>query len=481
MAPEQDRTQDRTVVNVFGALAAVAAFLIAAVAVVAIVNKDASTSAGGSSAPVTVTLTEYKINPSAITASVNGKLEVTNSGTMIHNLVVTNGPKTPDIAPGKSATLDLSGLAAGTYEVTCTIAGHAAAGMKGTLTISASGGSSSGSSSSASGSHSSSGTPDYQAMDAAMIAGADAYVAAFLKYGTGVPTAGRGNQLLEPVLEPDGYKHINLTASIIDWEVEPGKVVKAWSYNGQVPGPSIKVQPGDKLRVTLKNDTPMGQDIHWHGISTPFGQDGVAPITQPMVKPGESYTYQFTAPLTHEMGMYHPHNGGEISVVNGMYGQFQVGDVPLPNGRTISGVKLPDRINVTQSMPMVLNDAGNLGLTLNGKAFPATDPIVAKVGETLQVVYHNEGLQCHPMHLHRVKQLVIEKDDWPLDQPYFVDTLTICPGERYTVLVSPTADEVGIWAWHCHILTHAETEKGLAYMVTALVVPPVPERGQSAS
>ena len=482
MAPEQDRTQDRTVLNVFGALVAVTAFLIAAVAVVAIVNKDSSTnSSGGGSSTVAVTLSEYKINPSAISAPVGGKLEVTNNGTMPHNLAVTNGPKTPDIAAGKSATLDLSSLKEGTYEVTCTIAGHAAAGMKGTLTVTAAG-SSSGSSSSASGSHSSaSGTPDYQAMDDAMIAGADAYLAAFKAYGTGVPTKGRGNQLLEPTAGADGYKQINLTAAIIDWEVEPGKVVKAWSYNGQVPGPTIKVQPGDKLRITLKNDTPMGQDIHWHGISTPFGQDGVSPITQPMIQPGQTYTYEFTAPLTHEMGMYHPHNGGDISVVNGMYGQFQVGDVPLPVGKTVSGIKQPNQYNVTQTMPMVLNDAGNLGLTLNGKAFPATDPIVAKVGETLQVTYHNEGLTCHPMHLHRIKQLVVEKDDWPLDSPYFVDTLTICPGERYTVLITPTADEVGIWAWHCHILTHAETDKGLAYMVTALVVPPVPPRGQSAS
>ena len=82
------------------------------------------------------------------------------------------------------------------------------------------------------------------------------------------------------------------------------------------------------------------------------------------------------------------------------------------------------------------------------------------------------------MHLHRVKQLVVAKEDWALDQPYFVDTLTICPGERYTVLISPTAEETGIWAWHCHILTHAETEEGLKYMVTVLVVPAAAPGGQ---
>jgi plastocyanin len=482
MAPDQDRT----VLSVFGALVAVAAFLIAAVAVIAVVSND-HTSGTKSSGPVAVSLSEYKITPSTINVPVGGSVEVTNAGSMPHNLTVAGGPATPDIAAGKTATLDLSSLKAGTYEVTCSIAGHAAAGMKGTLVIGGSGSSSSSGSSDMAGMSSPSdvanGTASaatYQAMDDAMTAGMTDYVNAFLKYGTGVPTAGRGNQPLTPALEADGFKHINLTASIIDWEVEPGKTVKAWSYNGMVPGPSIRVEPGDKLRITLKNDTPMGQDIHWHGIDTPFGQDGLSPLTQPMIQPGESYTYEFTAPAYHEMGMYHAHNNGAISVVNGLYGQFQIGDVPLPNGKTVSGTKLPDKITVNTAMSMVLNDAGNIGLSLNGKAFPATDPIVAKVGETLQVTYHNEGLQCHPMHLHHVKQLVIEKDDWALDQPYYVDTLTICPGERYTVLISPTADDVGIWAYHCHILTHAETDKGLAYMVTALVVPPVPPAGTSA-
>ena len=476
MAPNQDRSM----LAVFGSLTAVAAFLLAAVGIIVVVNDDGSSSTSTAAAPVTVTLTEFKITPGTINMPVGGSLDVVNGGTMAHNLTVTGGPGTPDIAAGKSATLDLSKLSAGTYEVTCTIAGHAAAGMKATLVVGGSGSSSSSGSSSDMAMGSST-EPDYQAMDTAMQDGAAAYLDAFTKYGTGVPTQGRGNQLLEPVAGADGYKQINLTLSIIDWEVEPGKIVKAWAYNDQVPGPWIKVQPGDKIRVTLKNDSPMGQDIHWHGISTPFGQDGVAPLTQPMVEPGQTYTYEFTAPAEPEMGMYHPHNGGSISVVNGAYGQFQVGELPLPDGKTVSGNKLPDKINITKEMPMVLNDAGTIGLSLNGKAFPATDPIVANPGDWLKVTYHNEGLTCHPMHLHRVKQLVIAKEDWALDSPYYVDTLTVCPGERYTVLINPTADETGIWAWHCHILTHAETDKGLAYMVTALVVPPPPARGQSAT
>ena len=71
---------------------------------------------------------------------------------------------------------------------------------------------------------------------------------------------------------------------------------------------------------------------------------------------------------------------------------------------------------------MVLNDAGVIGLSLNGKSFPATAPIVAKVGDWIEVHYMNEGLQIHPMHLHEFPQLVIAKDGIPLDQPYYADT-----------------------------------------------------------
>jgi FtsP/CotA-like multicopper oxidase with cupredoxin domain len=72
------------------------------------------------------------------------------------------------------------------------------------------------------------------------------------------------------------------------------------------------------------------------------------------------------------------------------------------------------------------------------------------------------------MHLHGMPQLVIAKDGYPLPQPYKVDTVSVAPGERYTVLVNAT--EVGTWAFHCHILNHAERADGMFGMVTAFVV-----------
>jgi FtsP/CotA-like multicopper oxidase with cupredoxin domain len=80
----------------------------------------------------------------------------------------------------------------------------------------------------------------------------------------------------------------------------------------------------------------------------------------------------------------------------------------------------------------------------------------------------NEGLTVHPMHLHGLAQKVIAKDGYPVPQPYDADTILVGPGERYTVLIK--ADQLGTWAWHCHILSHAEDDTGMFGMVTALIV-----------
>ena len=108
------------------------------------------------------------------------------------------------------------------------------------------------------------------------------------------------------------------------------------------------------------------------------------------------------------------------------------------------------------------------GFTLNGKSFPATEPIVAKLGQKVRIRYMNEGMMIHPMHLHGMHQTVIAKDGWPQPQPWKCDTLNIAPGERWDVIVK--CNNPGTWAFHCHILPHAESDHGMFGMVTALIV-----------
>ena len=151
----------------------------------------------------------------------------------------------------------------------------------------------------------------------------------------------------------------------------------------------------------------MSTGVHFHGIEVPFNMDGVPDITQAPIKPGQTFTYDFTANKP-ELGMYHSHHDAQVQVPNGMLGIFQIGDPALP----------PNTGPVTQTVPMVLNDAGVIGLSLNGKSFPATAPIIAHVGDWVEINYFNEGLQIHPMHLHGLPQLVIGEDGYPLASPY---------------------------------------------------------------
>ena len=167
--------------------------------------------------------------------------------------------------------------------------------------------------------------------------------------------------------------------------------------------------------------------------------------------------------------MYHAHAHGQDAVPNGMFGTIFVGDDAAARpGRRSPGIEIPADLEIAQDFPMVLNDAGVIGLTLDGKSFPATAPIVATEGDWIQVSYYNEGLQVHPMHLHGFEQIVIAKDGEPLDHPYAADTILVAPGERYTVIFNANAP--GTWVWHCHILNHVESADGMFGMVTAVVV-----------
>jgi FtsP/CotA-like multicopper oxidase with cupredoxin domain len=264
-------------------------------------------------------------------------------------------------------------------------------------------------------------------------------------------TEGLGGQPMEPVMDGD-VKVFELTAQEIEWEVAPGDIRQAMAYNGQVPGPEIRVQLGDRVRVILHNELPESTGIHYHGLTVPNDQDGVPGLTQPLVLPGESYTYEFDV-VNSGSHMYHSHMNGSVQIPMGLLGAFIVED----------GTETP----IDQDVTMILND-GPLGYTINGKGFPATQPIVANVGDRIRIRYMNEGLQIHPMHLHGMPQLVVAKDGYPLPQPHMEDTVTIAPGERIDVIVEVT--EPGLWAFHCHILSHAEGPNGMFGMVTVFVV-----------
>lgn len=399
---------------------------------------DVSTS-GVAAAPAMVSMSEFKIAAASIGAG--GSLHVMNDGSAEHNLTIQDTEfATSNLASGATELLDVARLGTGSYVMFCSIPGHREAGMEAALTVT-----SGGSAGTAEGSGHAG--MDFDAMTKAMVDRMSAYPA---------KTDGLGNVALEPTRVSGATKYFDVTAEVTKWQVEPGKTVDAWTYNSIVPGPSIHLNVGDRVELTLHNKLPVASDIHLHGINVENKHDGVAPLTQPLVQPGETFTYKFIADEA-AVAMYHPHFMSQIGMPNGLFGTIIVGDMPVPDG-----------VEVAQRIPMVVNDSGVIGFSLNGKSFPATAPIVGKTGDWILIDYFNEGSQLHPMHLHQFDQIVIAEDGFPLAQPYTVDTLNVAPGNRFTVLVH--LDKPGTWVWHCHILPHVENDDGMFGMVTAIVV-----------
>jgi FtsP/CotA-like multicopper oxidase with cupredoxin domain len=443
---------DRVTVSLISVVLALGALIIGFGALFVASDRAGGASSGGSGGAagpnvVAIELSDLKITPNMPEIPPGPTvLELTNTGSQAHNLSVVELDKdSGPVQPGATARLDLGDVKVGTYNMLCTIAGHAAAGMTGMLHVGAAGGTPA----EAAGPST---TMDAAAMDAQMAAVAKSFPA---------KTAGHGGEDLAPVVQPDGTKEFDLTAEIVDWEVSPGKTVEAWTYNGVVPAPTIKVDVGDKVRIVLTNRLPESTTLHFHGVRVPNAMDGVDPYTQEPIKPGETFAYEFTA-VEPAVGMYHSHHNAQVQVPNGMAGALLIGQMPLPP--SLAGAKVVKTVN------MVLDDAGTIGLALNGKSFPATEPYTLKVGESMIVNYFNEGLLTHPMHLHQPKGWLIAKDGTPLAEPVPGDTFTVAPGERLTVLY--TAADPGVWAWHCHILNHAEGPQGMFGMVTALIIEP---------
>lgn len=269
-------------------------------------------------------------------------------------------------------------------------------------------------------------------------------------------TKGLGNQPLASRVE-NGVRIFDITVEEVDWETIPGGIEKARGYNGMVTGPIIRATEGETVRINVKNNLTESTSVHWHGLVVPNNMDGVGGLTQPEINPGQSYTYEF--PLrnfgTH---MYHSHHNSTDQVNRGLLGAFIV------DPKDPSKVPAYDKEYI-----LVLNDVA-LGFTINGKGFPATEMLTAKKGQKLMIRWMNEGLMNHPMHLHGMPMLVTAIDGYPLPAPYYCDTIDVAPGNRYDTIVDCT--EEGVWAFHCHILSHAEAPSGFFGLTTVLKVDP---------
>jgi len=279
------------------------------------------------------------------------------------------------------------------------------------------------------------------------------------------PTAGYDIGVAGKTSPTGQVRSYELVASETSWEIAPGVVVPAIAYNGQVPGPTIRVMEGDTLRVTLKNELSKSTSIHWHGLHVPNAVDGVPGVTQAPIEPGQSYTYEFQASHAGTF-MYHPHNNSVEQIDRGLYAPLIIDPVSPPATRfdreytmmlsawdtnALLGGGGAD--HAMDGMSMAYNY-----FTINGKAFPSNEPWTVREGDLVRVRIINISNLAHPMHLHGGDFTVIAKDGEPIrpEIQQTMNTLSVDAGETYDIAFR--ADNPGTWLFHCHELHHVEND-----------------------
>jgi manganese oxidase len=269
-----------------------------------------------------------------------------------------------------------------------------------------------------------------------------------------------GGQPLNFRLE-EGVKVFELTTKAVKWTLTDGVEATAYTYNGTVPGPMIRVTEGDQVRIIVTNELPDPTTIHWHGVEVPNAMDGVPGITQDPIQPGETFVYEFVAKPVGTF-MYHSHYEGDRQVGAGLYAPFIIDPrEPEANPPAADVILMLSEWLVRDGLTYAAMPMGGMEpnyFTINGKAFPSTETITVKKGDRVRIRFIGIGQFIHPMHLHGVPFKIVATDGHPVPEAAQLtkDTVSVAPGERYDIEFIAT--EPGQWMLHCHILHHTTND-----------------------
>ena len=260
-----------------------------------------------------------------------------------------------------------------------------------------------------------------------------------------------------------GVKVMHLVAEQINHEFAPGLKARCWGYNGRTPGPTIEALQGDRLRIYLTNHLPAPTTVHWHGMRIPNGMDGVNGLTQPNIDPGQTFRYEFTVQDAGTF-MYHPHFDEMTQQGLGMMGMFIVHPRQrdkAPADRDFAILLSEWRIDPGASRPNPIEMVDFNILTMNSKVYPATQPLVAKLGERVRIRFGNLGaMDHHPIHLHGFNAVLTETDGGAIPQSARCSANTVLVPVGSTRAIEFIADNPGDWAMHCHMTHHVMNQMG---------------------
>jgi FtsP/CotA-like multicopper oxidase with cupredoxin domain len=264
----------------------------------------------------------------------------------------------------------------------------------------------------------------------------------------------------------DGVKEFHLVAEPVVREMAPGFKAHLWGYNGQSPGPTIEVVEGDRVRIYVTNRLPEHTSIHWHGQRLPNGMDGVSGLTQPAIKPGKTFVYEFVARRPGTF-MYHPHADEMTQMAMGMMGFWVThpkATHPLIDRVDRDFVFLLNAYDVEpgSATPRTMTMLDFNLWSWNSRIFPGIDSLNVRLHDKVRIRIGNLTMTNHPMHLHGHEFLVTGTDGGPTPKStrQYEVTTDIAVGQMRQIEF--VADEPGDWAFHCHKSHHTMNAMGHA-------------------
>jgi hypothetical protein len=266
-----------------------------------------------------------------------------------------------------------------------------------------------------------------------------------------------------PVITPDvsdmpwrlenGVKIFEIAAEHVRTEFIPGRTVDAWGFNGSVPGPTIQINEGDHVRLIVENRLPEGFSMHWHGLEVPNAMDGSPGLTQDLIAPGDKFVYEFTV---RQNGTFFYHSHMAMQEMMGMIGLFiihprraHVPRVDRDYAIVLQEWAILPNNTIPNSLAMEFN-----WLTFNGKAGPATTPLLCKLGERVRIRLVNLGMDHHPMHLHGHQFAVTGSEGGRLRLIGEEPGNTVLVGVAQSRDIEFVANNPGDWHFHCHLPHH---------------------------
>ena len=285
---------------------------------------------------------------------------------------------------------------------------------------------------------------------------------------------GRPGKDYKPVVVPTGYtlpfkivhgvKVFHLIADAVEHYFDSGLRTQCWAYNGHVNSTVIEAVEGERVRIYVTNRLPFATSVHWHGFYLPNGMDGVGGLTQPYIKAGETARYEWTL-RQYGTFMFHAHHDEMTQMGMGLIGMFVVHPRhPAPEyhvDRDFAIMLSEWAIKAGTARPNTLEMSDFNILTMNGKVFPSTGPLVCKTGDKVRIRLGNLGaMDHHPIHIHgyHFRITATDGEDIPLSAQWPETTVLVAVGQ--TRNIEFIADAPGDWAFHCHMTHHVMNQMG---------------------